>query len=82
MPQANVRAFIISLMGGRMVAAGGSAPIGGRSTDACPYESEKQAEVSLRSKAPKAMTGRIGIGAHRHRRETEPRPTMLGLGRM
>lgn len=44
-----------------MVAAGGSAPTGGRSEDACPYKSEKQAEVS----------GRIGIGEHRHRSETE-----------
>lgn len=39
-PRANLRAFISPLMGGRMVADGGSAPIGGRSADACPYGSE------------------------------------------
>jgi len=45
-PRAKLRAFISPLMGGRMVADGGSAPIGGRRADACPYKSEKQAEVS------------------------------------
>lgn len=45
-PRANLRAFISPLMGGRMVANGVSAPIGGRSEDACPCESELQAEVA------------------------------------
>lgn len=45
-PRAEHRAFISPLLGGRMVANGGSVPIGDRSADACPYESEKQAEVS------------------------------------
>ena len=67
MPPANVRAFISPLMGGRMVAYVGSAPTVGRSADACPCESEKQAEVSLRSKAPKAITGHTVIG-------TDPTP--------
>ena len=44
--RANLRAFISSLMGGRMAANGDSVPIVGRSADACPYKSEKQAEVA------------------------------------
>lgn len=39
-PLAKHRAFISPLMGGRMVSDGGSAPTGGRSEDACPYEPE------------------------------------------
>lgn len=45
-PRTNLRAFISPLMGGRMVANGGSAPTGGRREDACPCESELQAEVA------------------------------------
>lgn len=45
-PRAYLRAFISPLMGGRMVADGGNAPTVGRSADACPCESEKQAEVA------------------------------------
>ena len=43
-------------MGGRMVADGGSAPIGGRSEDACPYGSEKQAEVRVGNEVERADT--------------------------
>lgn len=77
-PRAYHRAFISPLLGGRMVADGGSAPIGGRSADACPYKSERQAEVAG---WPRSESARHRRRSRRCRDEAETKPPKIVCGR-